>query len=352
MNLHEQLTLILQNHKKATIGELELRTLVSGNYSFLEFVEAVRQLEAEDILAPVKSHGFTERHQITLANRWRIQRRRIQRDLVLERSRQQQHMNPRVSLTSYNNLGEARWILDKSWVEAVSRYLDNCTEDWTTMSLPELSWRMVGNEKWIEYEGGKALLERIGIWSEMKPDPMPDPVMFGRTLLPICVPNSPRWRHLIIENKAVWYRLMALANNGPYHTYLYGAGWKITAGISEFPRQLGIESLGSRSHEYHYYGDLDYEGISIWHATYSRTGAVPAIGLYRALMRKNPSPGKETQRFNRDALMAFCSFFTQEETEKLESILERGLYLPQEALSTEDYNEALKESGGYCEYNQ
>ena len=113
-------------------------------------------------------------------------------------------------------------------------------------------------------------------------------------------------------------------------TLIYGAGWKITADIFMLDKQLGLKN---QEHRIYYFGDVDYEGISIWHILNMRLPVFPAIPFYRALLSKPAARGKENQVCNEEALAHFLTCFSSAEQERIRDILDNGGYYPQEALN-------------------
>lgn len=334
---------LLKTYNKGTITELELRHALKTFGSIKVYATALHQLESRGILSPIRKANSFVREGEVIANKWRINKGKIYSSLVVERHKLQSKLPQCISLDEYSGLSEEQWIMDVPWIERLAPRVDSLLYQ-ENLSLAEISWRLVEDEKWIEYKNGKALLERLQIMSKLKIAVTPDPVMFGFFASPADIEN---WKHLIVENKGCWYRLMGLNAATGYHTCIYGAGWKVVAGISFFPKQLGPgEAIkyekNNKCHEYTYFGDLDHEGISIWYAVHEKVGARPSTSLYRQLLNCPQVTGKETQRCNQEALEAFLSYFTAEECDAIQNLLAHGRYIPQEALDGEvncEYNE-------------
>lgn len=336
---------ILSTWKTVNIDEMELRNRTAAIWSYDNYMTVIEELEREGILQPVISSGFSIRTGKKLAHRWRIQKRLLNRSEGRERIEHAQiklKMNPAINLNVYSSLIKEQWACDLPYLKQISCFLDDVSS-YEGLTLPELSWRMVSNEKWIEYEGGRSLLERIGIWKKLKIERTPDPVMFG--LMRGCNNSTLDIDgiHLIVENKAVWYKVMTYGNNKHFNSCLYGSGWKIVSGVDVYPIQLGIEPERDHTIKYEYFGDLDHEGIRIWHSVFEKTGALPAKGFYKALVRKKPTFGKQYQRIQDRALEAFFQYFDESEVNIMREILESGQYLPQEALDDKDYEDVFGE---------
>jgi len=88
-------------------------------------------------------------------------------------------------------------------------------------SAPERSYELLGDEKWIDFKGGKALLQRIRLWDKLKINYNVDPLM-------VAVNSGILWKsahcHLVVENKATFHDCLESLNISPLTALLYGAG--------------------------------------------------------------------------------------------------------------------------------
>jgi hypothetical protein len=69
-------------------------------------------------------------------------------------------------------------------------------------------------------------------------------------------------RHLIVENKTTYQALLHALADVLFTTLIFGGGYRVTKSIELLPMQLPLKGA---SHEFYYFGDIDKEGISIWH---------------------------------------------------------------------------------------
>ena len=338
--MYEKFRSFLQTHKSTKVSVSELEALASADTAYSHFSQVVQKLLDEEILIPVKKHGYNTK-QPPLPLTYRIQKSFFTQPLKQEIQSFQLVSHSAIILDNYFKLSESRWKQDLPVIQKVNDYLNKHGIPRQDASAPERSYQIMGDEKWIDDKGGKKLLEDIGIWQSMKISSVPDPLMLAinsNCLLSDRVEHH----HLVVENKATYYAILPVLQDLSYSSLVYGAGWKIVSGIQNHLIQIGSKNK-TLSHTYHYFGDLDHEGIFIWMALFDRIRAVPAIGLYRALVEKTFAKGKEYQRVNEVALGQFLSFFSENEQQVITSLLSQGCYIPQEALSVEELQDQISE---------
>lgn len=338
--MYEKFLSFLQTCKSTKISISQLETIASADTSYSHFSQVVQKLLDEEILTPVKKHGYNTK-QPPLPLTYRIQRSYFTQPLKQEIQSYQLISHPAIILDNYFKMSESRWRQDLSAIQKVNDFLKKHGIPEQEASAPERSYQIMGDEKWIDEKGGKKLLEEIGVWQSMKISSVPDPLMLAINPNRLFTANEAH-HHLIVENKATYYALLPVLQDLSYSSLVYGAGWKVVSGIQNHLRQIGYHNEAS-VHIYHYFGDLDHEGISIWNALYERIRAVPAKGLYRALIAKSFAKGKETQRANEEALGNFLYFFSENDRKMISTFLAQGCYIPQEALSIEELRIRVKE---------
>lgn len=318
--------------KRKTISLGELEKLFSGDIEYEVFAKEIIKFIEMDILREVKSHGNNSK-SIPLSNTYRLNTYALKKLLVDEIQRMKINLSEHISLDSYLSLSEKEWNEDLSYIKKIDSYIkeNGLPNNWTTSQ--ERSYYLVGDEKWIDEGGGKKLLERLGLWEKLRINNAPDPLMLAinpHNLMQI------EHKHLIVENKATYYGLLEELKNTKFTTLIYGAGWKIVSSIDCLEKQLGLEE---GEHILYYFGDLDYEGISIWHALNNKKTVNLATEFYKTLLTKNYSKGKENQNKNIKALNEFLSFFDKENQLKIKEVLQNKGYYPQEGLNKEELRE-------------
>jgi len=162
---------------------------------------------------------------------------------------------------------------------------------------------------------------------------------------------------LIIENKDTWYTLKNIMAHdfnclaGIYFdSLIYGEGKKIARkmdSLTEFDKSF----FDGAKTSYYYFGDLDYEGISIF---YDLINVNPMLdiklmeALYIAMLDASKDiieelpVTKEKQVKKAELLEWFVSLFDDVHKMIIKNILENDRYVPQEILNNQDFKELLK----------
>lgn len=329
MRLKTILMEYLRNRKKSKVALLELQGLFSGDTDYRSFAEVIKELEKESILIPVKNHG-RDGKGLGLCNMYRINKGSFKNSIAVKIEKERVNLDERLKLDAYMSLGEDRLDEDLGQIYRVSQYLRSAVDLGREISSPELSYRIVGDEKWIDFKGGMGLLQRIGAWTLLNVVYKPDPLMIAvnRKML-----EEKSHLHLVVENKATYYDCLEILGETVFTSLVYGVGWKIVSNIDTLYRQLGVEKADSKLF---YFGDLDYEGISIWSLTNERQSICPAVPFYCKLLEKEAFRGKQGQRKNMEALRSFKKHFDSCRVKSLEKLLEGGCYYPQEVISREE----------------
>ncbi|MFA6941955.1 MAG: Wadjet anti-phage system protein JetD domain-containing protein, partial [Clostridiaceae bacterium] len=148
---------------------------------------------------------------------------------------------------------------------------------------------------------------------------------------------------LIIENKDTWYTLRKLMLEGKntflgekIDTIIYGAGKNIEKSLEEY--EYTVEKYLLNPAKVYYFGDLDYEGISIYERVNKRYKNKLNIQLYKAgyqamiLLSRKMQLSKCSERQNKNIGEVFLSDMKCYENEIL-SILKGGCYIPQEIVN-------------------
>ena len=336
--MYETLLRHLESWKRGKITLTQLEELADPGMTYSSFQPVVRQLIDNHILIPVISHGLNGKNP-PLPLSYRIRKSVVAQPRKREIQSTQLRFHPDIKLDGYYSLSSSKWNEDLPFLEKINCYLTNNGVPREEATAPERSFQLVGDEKWIDEKGGRKLLEMIGIWELLRITPLPDPLMLAVN------PGNFRenksvHRHLIVENKTTFYAIQPVLPALTYTALIYGAGWKAVSGLGNLQGQLGLPD--EAENRYMYFGDLDHEGISIWHAMYERYQAVPAVELYQGLLRQTPSAGKESQMVRDVAIQRFLAFFPEEDGKQISHLLQQGKYLPQEALEAESLRQLMK----------
>jgi hypothetical protein len=320
----------LKTYRKTMIELSQLEELFSGQVTYEQFAAAVKSLVETGLLIPVRAGG-SNRKPVPLYNIYRINKQELRNALVEEIQRCQLLFHPSIKLHAYLTLPEEEWRRDLPWIKTIDLYLRQKGLPSVEATGPERSLELTGNEKWIDEQGGKSLLERLQLWELLKITGKPDPLMLA---INPAINAGQLHRHLIVENKATFYALLNPLKNSSWTSLIFGCGWKIVSNFSLAVPQLGLQG---QAHRFYYFGDLDPEGINIWHSLNQKYPEVkPATPFYQALLAKPHSLGKANQQHHPAAIEAFCRHFPFAQQQLVEKLLHRGGYWPQEALNHEE----------------
>lgn len=329
MSIENTILSFLKTYKKKTISLSDLEYLIRENVDYSVFASTIQGLTQKEILLPVKSHGINGKSH-PLFNTYRIMKPNLRKKLNNQIQSYSIRFNPNINLDSYFSLDEDEWNKDLPYIKKIDAYLNKNDLPLHGATVPERSFALVGDEKWIDEKNGRRLLERIKLWDRLNIISNPDPLMM--------TVNPSRFRqerhiHLVVENKTTFYALMESIKETDFTSIVYGAGWKIVANIARLPVQLGLEGY---LHRVYYFGDMDAEGISIWHSLYKKHQTKLALPFYEALLKKDYSIGKETQQKNMEAIEDFKAFFSEKEKAVIDVLINLEGYLPQEGLKKEE----------------
>lgn len=328
---------MLAAFSKKTISLSELEELVKPLvHTYDDFSKTILQLEDEQILEMIKSKGRTSRTP-SLAFHYRIHKSLLMEDFHKELQHYRNTLHPAIKLDAYYRKDPSVWKKDLPMIKKIDRYLKRCTFPTEPVPAPERSVELVGDEKWITDGGGKELLERIGIINKLHIIPVSEPLMFAVNPTNI---NETTQLHLIVENKTTYQGLLPVLKETAFSTLIYGSGKKVISSIEQFAMQYPVEA----NHHFYYFGDIDREGISIWHSLTTKIPAMPALPFYRACLQKEPAVGKDYQKERSKAVEAFLRFFTAEEQSQLKSLFANDRYYPQEILNTHELQQIWRES--------
>lgn len=319
------LQLKLKNTKKAHIYLHELESAIPPDYSYQIFASALLSLIHTGWLKPVKASG-TNGKIPELAYKYKIEHTEIKQGFFEDIRRFWLTAHPTLVIDDYFKGTEAEWERDKPFLQKISQHLTAHGLPKTEAAPAERSYALVGDEKWLQEQNGTALLKKIGLYDLMLIQGTHDPLMLA--VNPRCF-SMPVHRHLIVENKATYEALLPALTDVPFTSLIYGAGNKITGNIIYLPRQLPL----SGEHRMYYFGDLDYEGITIWYRLTQRLSVQPATAFYEALLERPYTTGKHHQSRNEHAWLAFRKMFSSPMQRKMNTMFTNKGYYPQEALS-------------------
>jgi len=325
----------LKSYKNSFITLAKLEQVCPGSTTYAEFAEVIISLEEQGVLKKIDSAGENYKKP-SLANKYAVKKEAL-RSYHKEIKQWQLTVHPLISLDRYYKLSEREWRKDLVYIKKIDTYLKNNSIPQLSASMPQRSYELVSDEKWLE-AGGLKVLERLGILAQLKIETSPDPLMFSVAPKKF---GAVLHLHLVVENKTTYYALADVLCQTQFTSLIYGEGWKAVANLTYLPKQLNLREC---THRIYYFGDLDAEGIRIWWSINNKIKLEPAIPFYRALLAKRAELGKQNQRPDRHALEDFLVYFDQVEQQMLINLLSRGRYYPQEALSKNELQEIWRNS--------
>lgn len=329
-NIRQQLLNYIQDYKKSTILFEELVASMNGHaISYPSFADAVLQLEEMQILVAVKIHGRNGKKP-ELAYQYKIRRQYMRQEHLRRIQQYSSSFHSSINVDWYYGQPAEMWQQDLPYIERIHQSLVEHGLPVSEVPAPERSYQLTGDEKWISDGGGKAVLERLGLWNKMLIIPVSDPLMWA--LNSSLEMSQPRQAHLIVENKTTFQALLTSLPTLPYSTLIFGSGWKVIGNLEMFNLQYPVSDV---EHTFYYFGDLDWEGIRIWHALHSRHSVKLAVDFYLACLEHRAVPGKLGQMRNNSDLYACRAFLPEAAGERLTQILHTGQYIPQEVLARE-----------------
>ncbi|MDY0386103.1 MAG: DUF2220 family protein [Methanolobus sp.] len=146
---------------------------------------------------------------------------------------------------------------------------------------------------------------------------------------------------LIVENQDTFNTFMDAVKEGQLpdvHLLIYGEGNAITRKF-EFIQNI----CGKHDDNYYYFGDIDPEGISMFHrlkTIFPDYNIIPAVSLYSYMVNKvDPTDARNLRKpqiLNDEAISQFVNAFDDETGNVIKDILYSKRYLPQEVINKTD----------------
>ena len=329
-NFMERLRRFLGERRQKTILLDELQQFCC-KMEYEEFRQYIRQLETEEVLQPIKAAGqdfggLSYKYRVSAGKLFSAAAEEIQWEI------QRDAMSSRLDFTWYYRQPMKCWQQERPYLKRLSSYFKQQGSNVGQASVQQRSYEIFGDEKFL-LEKGHALLGHVRISeADLGIGGQADPLMLAVN------PGGLQQRlchHLAVENKAAYYGLLPVLKDTLFASLIFGSGWKIVGNLSELPRQCGKEG---QKHVVWYFGDFDWEGLSIWHALLpAGMVEVRLAGMfYQAFLSYAASSGKQNQQKNPAALEAFCQYFSAADTIRWHEILRGRGYYPQETLGAEE----------------
>lgn len=165
-------------YSPSRISLTEIEKLISGRVEYRDFVGVMEDLMEAGILIPIKAQG-TNQANPPLPNGYRIKKQQLKGDFFEDLRRRQLSLHPLIKLDCYFERPEVLWRKEQPWLKRLQEYLVTNGLPQTEASVWERSYGMMGDEKWISEQGGRAFLQRVGILDKLKIVDLVEPLMFA-----------------------------------------------------------------------------------------------------------------------------------------------------------------------------
>jgi len=232
---------------------------------------------------------------------------------------------------------------DRKSVQMLNRFIElNPQYTKRSISLNERAFEIWQREKFLQNEGGLRILKNLGLSkAALNIYETAEPIAYYT-----CIKDTPQ-NIIIIENKDTFYSMRRHLIEGAsticdlsIGTLIYGGGKSVSKAFGDF--KLSVEPyLLHPENQFHYFGDLDYEGIGIYQqlANIFEYPLVPFYAGYQKMLQKADllelSKTKTGQKPHDG--YSFWKGFNLVDVQTAQTILKQGNYIPQEILNIGDF---------------
>lgn len=306
----------------------------TGGYPSLAL--AIQGLVDEEILLPVKAKELNCKNP-ALHYWYRI----VPRDEKPEQDKRQQlltYYHPAINTSFYLNHAK-EFEQDESSLSLLDRFFKTTPAllNLVPITANERSFQIFRDEKWLLSAAGQKFLQRVGLSLEaLRCYVTHEPFFYYAKRVP---GEGSAVKALIVENKDTFFSLKTLFQEGisswagvSFSLLIYGEGRKIEKSISFFDE---LDDYRNNAVDFYYFGDLDPEGINIWHALTGKLPVKPLVYFYQELFERygGDTPAlRKGQRFSPEAVQDFLAHFQPDTAVGIQKMLLAGHYLPQEGL--------------------
>lgn len=303
------------------------------DYSAL--VELVSTLLSKGVLTEVKGSKSNEMRPF-LYNKYRVNF--IKEDLTLL----EENINYNFPLNfnrEYYLTNLKKYEVDKEYIESLADYFRSGKNQLiVTMSINERSFEIWGIEKFLKDGNGQNILRNLGLSLEdLNVYRTPEPFVY------FSCKKTINQRVLIIENKDTWYTIRKLMLAGQtvfldetLDTIIYGCGKNIEKSLDEY--DYTVEEYLLNPSKVLYWGDIDYEGISIYERLKKRYSHRLNIELFKNayITMLNLAEGRKMPKYKEKQNKNIDKIFLAEiipYEEKIYNLFQNGVYVPQEIVN-------------------
>jgi hypothetical protein len=308
--------------KKVTIEQIQKL----GFSTYEEEVAYIQKEIAAGRLRPIKSSPSNDRNPPLKTKYW--QESEVKKDYTQELRSLHYRLDPTHYLSNQKDYEKVR-----DYVLALNRYLST-PHDERPMSKREGSYEIFGYEKVFEKN---KILENLGLTlADLHLYDTAEPIAFYTRA------RQSLSKALIVENSDPYFTIRDLLVAGQesllsegFDTIIYGGGKRIESSFKA--ARLSFLPYDSAHCTFYYWGDLDYEGLSIFYHMAKTYHIKPFEAMYRLMLKKGEGrplvamPAK--QKKPNDEVY---TYFSPDLAEAILALLHKGVYIPQEIINRRD----------------
>lgn len=333
------------SQKKTCVSLDELEKLINAN-DYNDLYSEVSALVEKGTLKPIKKVNGTNGLIPPLFVKYRICRPAEQDEPLKEEI---MHLDGDLNISFYLS-NPKKYRKQRDIIYPLSEFLKKHKELLDTrVSKNERAYQIWQYEKQLDSASVRSILAFNGLNNKLNYYNTPEPFFYFS-------PENLLHREqtvLIIENKDTWYTLRDIMRKGAsvdifghkIDGILYGEGKKInrSRALDEF-----CESELRHVCDFLYFGDLDFEGITIFQEL--KVGSPQyKIELFAELyvLMLNEYPLSVLSKMRRaqsrpETMVDFMSYFTSDHAAAISELLDNGFYIPQEAVRRDMYEKIVK----------
>ena len=230
---------------------------------------------------------------------------------------------------------------DRKYVQMLNEFFESNLPQ-QTVSLNERAYEIWQREKFMQNEGGLRILKNLGLSTvDLNIYETAEPIAYYTR-----IKDMPQ-NIIILENKDTFYSMRRHLISGAsticglsVGTLIYGGGKSVSKAFRDF--KLSVEPyLLQQGNQFHYFGDLDYEGIGIYQqlANVFEYSLVPFYLGYQLMLQKAARLELSKTKLGQKSHdgYSFWDGFDLVVAQTAQDILGQGNYIPQEILNIGDF---------------
>ena len=335
--------IILQSWKKKTISKSELESLLHTN-SDAELCNLVSDAVDKGLLSPVKTSGTNGNRAYPIYLKYRIT---IAEDYT-EALSAILLLHPAIIKSGYLQAKPELYLKYETQFQKLNHYLFQ-TQTTTFVSKKERSFAIFDEEKQLDDNSFRGLLERLGLTAEVLRY-YDTPEYCFNDYIP---ERKAQMTLLICENKDIWFNIRRRMYEDSARDIfgvridgvVYGSGNKISehGALSAYTQFMGADSV-----RYYYWGDIDRAGLNIFMSLVKNNPQLdiqlftPAYEkmLQLAEMRNIPDSSDHRERNRNYEHIYGC--FSEELRHRLSDYIDVNKRIPQEIINYEELLEVMR----------